>query len=323
MPLVTKASRRVKKPAWQRGVNPPLKAQRDAQAIVANNEKKFSHAFRKVLRELLTPSMLRTIARAIRENDTVETMLDAMPFFDPEAPETVEIWEGFAVKTEKTYALVIEESAKNEFVARGWPTKVLKAELPEIPVNPSVPDFIRLNALTRVVDMSNKERERIREILTAGLESGAHVTAMVREIEDTVGLTAFQSSQLRRRIDAAVAEGASRTTARKLMIDGAARVRSQRARAIARTETNAAMAFGLQDSWRQASDAGLMPTQTKKQWAAMPFEEGRSSEICQDLDGQEVGVEENFSSSVEPGFSGSGPPAHVNCRSTVILVFPK
>ena len=348
MPLITKASRRVKKPAWQRGVNPPLKAQRDAQAIVANHEKTFSRAFTKILRDLLTPSMLKTIDRAIRDNSSVESMLDAMPFFDPEAPETFAIWEGFALKAEKAYAAIVDESAKNEFRARGWPSKVLKVEMPEIPINPSVPDFIRLSALTRVVDMSNKERERIREILTEGLESGAHVSAMVREIKDTVGLTDFQTKQLNRRLfkfnDASrgrVAAARSRRNAGRMRPDvferfqskesarvssfrarDAAKVRGQRARAIARTETNAAMAFGLQEAWRTASGAGLMPTKTKKQWASMPFEEGRSSEICQDLDGQEADVDGNFSSSVEPGFVGSGPPAHINCFPSNTLVTP-
>ena len=338
MPLITKASRRVKKPAWQRGTRPPLKAQRDAQAIVANHEKTFSRAFTKILRDLLTPSMLKTIDRAIRDNSSVESMLNAMPFFDPEAPETFSIWEGFALKAEKAYAAVVSESAKNEFRARGWPSKVLKVEMPEIPVNPSVPDFIRLSALTRVVDMSNKERERIREILTEGLESGAHVSAMVREIKDTVGLTDFQTKQLNRRLfkfnDASrgrVAAARSRRNAGRMRPDvferfqskesarvssfrarDAAKVRGQRARAIARTETNAAMAFGLRSAWSAASDAGLMPVGTLKEWASMPFEEGRSSEICQDLDGQRVGVNDNFSSSVDPGFDGPGPPAHAN-----------
>ena len=45
MPLVTKASRRVRKPAWQSGLRVPDKAQRDSLAIAANHERKLSYNF--------------------------------------------------------------------------------------------------------------------------------------------------------------------------------------------------------------------------------------------------------------------------------------
>ncbi len=322
MPLVTKARRRVRKPGWQKGKAPPTKEQRDSLAIQANHEQKFSRSFTAVLRDLITPKMLRLIDRAIRSNDTVEGILNAIPFFDPENPETFEIWQGFTERMERIYEGVIDETVANEKRKRGWKFDVRKIEGPEIPVNPAIGQFIRLKALSRVVDMSNKEKERIREILTEGLESGANPSSMVDEIADTVGLTAKQTARVSRKIQAAIEAGMSRDGARALRQQTADRTRLQRARAIARTESNEALVTGIQETWRQAAEQGLTPPETKKQWLAMPFEPGRSSEICQDLDGQTVGLNDTFSTTAGAGFTGAGPPAHVNCRSTLVLVFP-
>ena len=126
---------------------------------------------------------------------------------------------------------------------------------------------------------------------------------------------------MERRVAAAAAVGAKGDQLRKIRQDLAAGLRRQRARTIARTEANDAISRGLTESWKRAADAGLSPPGTKKRWVAMAGDD-RISEICEDLDGQEVGLNENFSSGAGEGFTGEGPPAHPNCRSTMVLVFP-
>lgn len=325
MPLITKASRRGKKPGWQKGVVAPTKEQRDAQAIVANNEKRFTRAFTRLLGQLVTPEMLKIIDKAIREEKSVEAIINRIPYFDPGRPETFDIWQRFAKSMESSYAAVIEDAKQNENRKRGWDlqTTVEKIELPQIPVNPSVLEFITLKALTRVVDISDKERERVREILTMGLENNASAKSMVKEIMRTVGLTKKQVQRLRRKLDKASEAGMPAEAVKQLEVTEALKIRKQRARAISRTETNEALSQGLQDSWREAEEQGLMPQGAQKEWAAMPYNPDRSSEICRDLNGQKVGINENFHSDVEGGFDGPGPPAHPNCRSTLILTFPE
>ena len=287
---------------------------------MAAHEQKFTRAFNALLRELVTPEMLRTIERAIRANDSVDAAIAQIPYFDPDDPKTFAIWEGFALKIERVYTEVIDDAIQNENRKRGWKIPTLKAEEPVLPVNAGAAHFVKVKSLTRVVDMSAKEAARVRSILVAGLEAGAHVTGMVDEIAATVGLTEIQTARLARKVQEARDLGMSASQAKQFRVAEATKIRMQRARAISRTETNDALARGLQDSWRQASDAGLMQPGAKKQWAAMPYDEKRSSDVCQELDGQEVGINEMFTSS-EGSFEG--PPAHPNCRSTLLLIFPE
>lgn len=311
MPLITKAARRVKKPKWQRGLKPPTKDQRDALAIVANHEAKFTRAFSALLRNLITPETIKVMRRAIATNPTVESTLADMNFFDPDDPSTFEVWEAFARRTEATYEVVIQETIDNENRKRGWDFSIAKAEAPIISVNADAVEFMRVQSLTRVVDMSNKEKERVRAILTRGFESGARPEAIIEEIEDTIGLTAHQTDRLNRKFDKAREDGMSRDNARKVRKRDAKKAILVRARAIARTETNDAMVRGLTESWKQAADGGLVPPGTKKSWVNMGDEAG--SEICEDLNNHEpIGLNEDFHSSVDPGFDGPGPPAHPN-----------
>lgn len=329
MPLITKASRRVKKPAWQRGKAPPKKEQRDALAIIANNEKRFSRAFNAVLGELITPETLKLITRLVSESSSADQVMIQLPFFDAGDESTFTIWDGFARKMERTYAAVVDDAIQNENRKRGWKIRrVEKADAPELSVNPDSVEFMRVKSLSRAVDMSNKEQERIREILTRGFASGASPGTMVEEIQDTVGLTEKQTARLARKIQKAQELGMSQKLLRQLQRNESAKIRLQRAKTIARTETNEALAHGLLTSWKQAAEEDLIPPDAKKEWVAMMdtdprTRKPRTSPICRALNGQIVGIDEEFSTTDAGGFTGNGPPAHPNCRSTVILVFPE
>ncbi len=322
MPLITKANRRVKQPAHQRGLKPPNKESADALAITANHEQKFSRSFGALLRDLITPEMLKTIRQAIRDNKTVESILDAIPFFDPDDPKTFAIWESFAVKMERTYTAVIDETIENENRKRGWKIPTLKIEDPVMPVSPTAAQFVKVQSLTRVVDMSKKEKARVREILTAGLEQGLRTSAMVDEISDTVGLTVGQLARVNKKVLTARQAGMSLELVQQLRRRESSKQRTQRARTIARTETRDANSQGLTEAWKRAGEQGLTAPGTMKRWVAMGDEV--TSEICEDLNNHEpIPLDANFSSDVDPGFIGAGPPAHPNCRSTLILVFPE
>jgi len=321
LPLITKARG---KPQWQRGLEPPSRALRDSLAITAAHEAKFAEAYADLLRKLLTPEMRRTISAAVRSGSSVKSIMRKIPFFDPKRPETFATWEQFAIDMEHVYTEVINATIENENEKRGWsPKKVetLKADEPTIPVNVGAAEFVRRRSLTRVVDMSEKEAERVQAILEDGLKAGATPGAMVAEIEASVGLTAKQHAQLGRRLDRARELGMNEANVKRMRDVETSKIRRTRAKAIARTETNDAMARGLTDSWVQAAEAGLIPKGVKREWAAMGDES--TSDICEDLDGQQVGLDENFSTTVGEGFNGPGPPAHPNCRSTLILVFPE
>lgn len=337
MPLITKSTRRrcclakAKQPAWQRGDTPETQAQRDSWKVSADNERKFAAAFGAILGSLVTPKILEDTDEAIRRGDSVDEIIAVIPYFDEGDPSTWPRWKGFAKGTEKTYESVIEGSIDlelNRLIDRlgsgAKTTKAIEDDLGfnpgEIEVDPNVLLFIRTKSLERVVSMSDREEERVRDILLHGSSIGARPDSMIDEISDTVGITVLQNQRLRRKRDAAVLGGLSRVIADKVRKDDAGRVRRSRAQTIARTETNDATTFSLTESWKRAAKEGLMPPGTRKQWVA--FSDDRSSEECEDLDGDIVGLNEDFSTSAGQGFSGPRPPAHPNCRSTIVLIFP-
>jgi hypothetical protein len=85
-------------------------------------------------------------------------------------------------------------------------------------------------------------------------------------------------------------------------------MRRQRANTIARTETIEAQAVGLESSWNQAQEEGLIEEGTKKKW--LSFDDSRTSNICLGLDGQTVDMGEPFASPIVGEIDH--PPAHPN-----------
>lgn len=328
MPLITKSTQRrccqlakAAKPAWQRGDVPETQAQRDSWKVSADNERKFAVAFGAILSSLVTPKILADVEAAIRKGGTVDQIIAVIPYFDKSDPSTFPMWKGFAKGTEKTYASVIEDSIARELKrlrdrlkSGAKTTKALEDDLGfdpgDIEIDPNVLLFIRTKSLERVVDMSGKESERVRDILSHGLGIGARPDSMIDEISDTVGLTVLQNQRLRKKADKAILGGMTKRLADKMRKSDAGRVRRSRAQTIARTETNDATSFSLTESWARADEEGLIPPGTKKQWVS--FGDDRSSEECDDLSGQIVGLNEDFSTSAGQGFTGPRNPAHPN-----------
>jgi len=102
-------------------------------------------------------------------------------------------------------------------------------------------------------------------------------------------------------------EGIGKLTKR---VDKVFDVGENRAEMIARTETNRADNNGKLLAMKES---GL---EMQKKWVT--HEDDRTSPICNRLDGQVVGVDNDFEDSVS-GWTGQAPPSHVNCRSTIIF----
>jgi len=86
-------------------------------------------------------------------------------------------------------------------------------------------------------------------------------------------------------------------------------VGNNRAEMISRTEVNRAENNGKLLAMK---NSGM---EMKKQWVAA--NDDRTSELCKHLDGKTVDLDDNFSYG---DWSGQSPPAHVNCRSTMIFL---
>ena len=95
----------------------------------------------------------------------------------------------------------------------------------------------------------------------------------------------------------------------KERVDGVFNVGENRAEMIARTETNRAENNGKLLAMK---GSGL---DFDKKWVAAI--DDRTSELCKHLDGQVVGLNEDFH---HGKWTGQAPPAHVDCRSTIIFI---
>jgi len=127
------------------------------------------------------------------------------------------------------------------------------------------------------------------------------------------GMTEEISADLRQELERGIMEGDS-VSKLKARVSKVFDVGENRAEMIARTESNRAENQGKLQAFK-SSDEKL-----KKEW--LTHEDDRTSPICKRLDGQVVGLNENFKDKIS-GWEGPCPPSHVSCRSTVLYIEDK
>jgi SPP1 gp7 family putative phage head morphogenesis protein len=123
------------------------------------------------------------------------------------------------------------------------------------------------------------------------------------------GVNADISNKLTQVLRRGVVEGAGIPNIRDNIKDSL-NISKNRAEAIARTETTRLANTGRVEAYKSA---GV----TKLKWSAVL--DDRTSDICQELDGQIIDLTKGEVFEGED-FQGTSPPAHVNCRSSVIAV---
>lgn len=124
------------------------------------------------------------------------------------------------------------------------------------------------------------------------------------------GMTEEIGNDLRQELERGIIAGEG-VTKLKERVGKVFNVGKNRAEMIARTESNRAENQGKLLAMKASGEKYM------KQWST--HEDDRTSEICKRLDGQTVGLNENF---IDPksGWEGPAPPSHVNCRSAVLFV---
>lgn len=336
--MLLQVHKSAKKPAWQKGMTAPTPEIRAALSIISRNEQAFSRAFLRTIRTAFSERYMRPLKQAIRDSTpkmSIEEILAFYPWYNEADPAAVAFWENMSRSLVRAYSSTIEDSGSYTARHYNFPMrfKVAKAEIGidiVVPINPYSEKWIRSRSAQLVVDISNGQRERLRSLLARNFERGIRPEAGIEGIEEilrgtlysemdiTAGLTETQSQWVVRRQDLMIAQGTPPSVARLRVKEFADRLLRTRAKTIARTETVDAHTKGLEDSWQLAQDNGLMPEGTEKVWIS--FLDNRTSEICEELHDVAVPVGQPFESS----YVGSidRPPAHPNCRSTMILRFP-
>jgi SPP1 gp7 family putative phage head morphogenesis protein len=319
MPLIIqkKAVPRRRKPEYQ-DTRPPDAELRDAYAIAANNELQFARAFMRFTRDLMTPSAMAAIGRAVRA-DSAAAAVRALP--------VLEAADDMRDRFERAYGTIIQEAGQAEANRHKWKFKFEIAKRLEglfggrVPPNPHSLKWIRERAGAAIADTTKKQQANVRKIVERSFEQGLRGPEVVQQIEAEVGLLAREQDAVERRFQSNLNQGVSPSAAKRDRDRYAASLRTKRAERISRTETIEAQSQGRRDSWKLADEEGLIPPGTEREWAAAT-ESDRTCEICLDLDGQKVALNESYDSAVL-GEKVDRPPAHPNCRCTEILDFSK
>lgn len=201
--------------------------------------------------------------------------------------------------------------------------------------NPLAEEWARLHAASLIVEVGLETRAAIRELIANAIAQGIAPREAARQVYELVGLNSQQATavqNLARELMEAEpgslvtraggkfkvripVRGASLEFIRARVAKYAERMHRLRALNISRSETLAAANEGARQLWVQGRDAGLIDPALQKVWIATNDE--RTCPICSALDGEQVGIEENFSAGV------LGPPSHTSCRCSHALAEPK
>lgn len=210
-------------------------------------------------------------------------------------------------------------------------------------VHPNVVMFARERAAMLVVAVSEDVREAIRIVVAAGAAEGLTTVQQARAIREIVGLPpnwAAAPTNLAKELRAgrftstrrlsAVDKARIRKRLREDTVDDAfigemqdryARsLTNRRALNIARTETQESAMHGLRESWRQATDQGVLPDTARRHWIVTPDDRLRETHAAvPGLNPDGVPLDGAFDTPLGPS---SGPPLEPLCRCGEGLTFP-
>jgi SPP1 gp7 family putative phage head morphogenesis protein len=172
--------------------------------------------------------------------------------------------------------------------------------------NPEAVRWARDRAGALVVDVTEKSRAAVRRIIARAVSGTVTPRDAARQIRNSVGLTGLQADAVLALQERLLAQGRLQEAVDRAADRYAARLLSQRADTIARTETIAAANEGQRQAWLQARAQGLLGARDRRVWITTPDE--RRCPICKALNGATATLDGTF-----PG-GHLAPPAHPNCR---------
>jgi len=160
-------------------------------------------------------------------------------------------------------------------------------------------------------EVFQKGWDKSEEILNRNIMMNQEVIEVLKDhtFNNIQGMTEEIADDLRQELQRGFINGEG-ITQLKERVDKVFDVGEERAVMIARTETNRAENQGSLQAMRRSGE-----TMTKTWLAA---KDDRTSAICNRLDGQIVGLNEKFKDTTTSQVFDT-PPAHVNCRSTLIF----
>lgn len=188
--------------------------------------------------------------------------------------------------------------------------------------NPNSLAYASRRAGQLVTSIDDLTRQAIRKIIIDSFNEQIDVRRTAVRIKNIIGLhpkwadavTKFEKNEFDRLIQAGIKEARAIERAQKSASAYADRLKSARAKTIARTEIQIAQNEGRMEGYRQADEAGYIDPATMKMWITAPDE--RTCDICAPLNGEVVPWLAPFSIGLEK------PIVHPNCRCTFVIIPP-
>lgn len=184
-------------------------------------------------------------------------------------------------------------------------------------VNPDALAWAKDYSAKLVKDIDAETRAGIRTAVSKSIASGVPVDRLARHVRAIVGLTTRQATAVSNYLDGLIAAGVAPGAADLKAAAYAARLRTSRARTIARTELIASSGAGQKTLWDRLKADGIVDAKARKRWRVTP-DDRLDEEVCEPMDGQTVDLDELFTTGT--GERVAMQPAHPNCRCVVVLV---
>lgn len=302
MPVVVVEKAR-RKPDWVDVVakRPVL---RNTYRIAEKNEDRFSRAFVRLSRNLIDADskerLLDGMQAMERGRMTLDEVVDQVDWYNEADPDKK--WALYSANLERVYSDIVGESGAAEMKRLKLPIKfeVQKQIRGEpgslkVPINPFSIRWVRDKVGQDISNISDDQRKLIRQIIADGFERGERPKAILKKIEELVGLTPREMVWVENRRAAMIDAGVPIATVEPTVARYSTQLLGKRSRRIARTETLDAASQGLMDSWQLAKEEGHVKPTTMKEWVELTSSP-RTCPICQDLGGQRRPIDEPFES---------------------------
>lgn len=184
------------------------------------------------------------------------------------------------------------------------------------PLRANVEEWARLRAAELVVEVTDDQRQGLREYLTRAIESEIHPRRSAKQLRNMVGLNSRWQRAVERRHALLLEEGLPADVVERRSEKYAGKLLRRRALTIARTETMRAVGAGRQAMWEQLAQDGAVAAADEKEWQTSMDE--RVCPYCGPMHGRRVGVKEAFQTML--GSVMNPNEIHPNCMCTAHLV---
>jgi hypothetical protein len=307
----------------------PADARDRSQYKIADKAwRKLAAAFDELVNDLADAVPRARLEAAVEDRDA-DAALALLPRPNAEDKRLRVPWQTFEKRLAEIFGSVIEQSGKNE-AAKLTGRKVEKAKRPKDEErasfrfdfsldNPYSQKWIREHVGDLIKSFSDEAVAALRSMLATAFEQGTPPREFARKLldEGMIGLLQRDADAVDRRLILSLSRGMSPEEATRQASDYADQLLRERAELIARTETIAAEAEGVANSWRVAQDAGLVGDNAERVWIAATASD-RTCPICMGLDDKRAPLDEPFEG--DDGENYDNPPAHPGCRCTIGLV---